>query len=102
MKLNGVGNGGRVDTTGAGAAPRTGGADAAGATAKSGSGDVRLSGLSSTLGDIGTRLAASPEFDQAKVERIKAAIANGELKIDPDGVADKLIQSVREFLAGKS
>jgi len=102
MKLNGIGNGGRVDSTAPGAAPRAGGTDATASAGKAAKDQVKLSGLSATLSEMGTRLSAAPEFDQAKVEKIKSAIANGELKINPEAVADKLVQSVRDLLAGKA
>ena len=35
-------------------------------------------------------------------ERIKAAIANGEYRINPEVIADRLVESVRRLLAGKA
>jgi len=39
-------------------------------------------------------------FDADKVAAIKAAIAAGEFKIKPEAIADSLIASTRELLAG--
>jgi negative regulator of flagellin synthesis FlgM len=48
---------------------------------------VRLSELSTQL--VGA--AAGPDFDHARVESIKQAIADGKLEVNADAVADKLI-----------
>ncbi len=37
-------------------------------------------------------MASTPAFDQAKVERIKAQIAEGRYAIDPQRIADRLIE----------
>ncbi len=51
--------------------------------------------LSSTVADL-TRTDGA--FDVAKVERISAAIRNGEFTVDADAIADKLIANARELL----
>ena len=43
--------------------------------------------------------AASPEFDTAKVERMRQAIADGSFRVDPEAIADKLIANAQEVLA---
>jgi negative regulator of flagellin synthesis FlgM len=99
MKINGSTDAARVDrATGAGVAPEraegTPGAPAEGEK-------VRLSGLSGQLAELEAKLTASGEFDQARIDRIKEAIAGGEYRINADAIADKLIQNVRDLLAGK-
>ncbi|MBA3625588.1 MAG: flagellar biosynthesis anti-sigma factor FlgM [Methylibium sp.] len=42
--------------------------------------------------------AATPEFDTAKVERIRQSIADGSFKIDAAAIADKLISNAQELL----
>jgi negative regulator of flagellin synthesis FlgM len=42
--------------------------------------------------------ASSPEFDAAKVERMKQAIADGSFKVNADVIADKLIANAQEML----
>ena len=41
---------------------------------------------------------ATPEFDAAKVERIRQAIADGSYKVDAGAIADKLIANAQEVL----
>lgn len=99
MKINGSSDPARAGQAGGGPAPER----AAGAAAAPVGGDkVRLSDLSSRLAELEAKLTASGEFDPQRVERIKAAIANGEYRINPDAIADKLIESVRHLLAGKA
>lgn len=58
------------------------------AVAQSGAGaTVKLSELSAQL----VSTTAGPDFDHAKVETIKQAIADGKLDVHADAVADKLI-----------
>jgi negative regulator of flagellin synthesis FlgM len=66
------------------------------------SGDkVELSSLSSSLQKAETAIAQAPVVDSQRVAEIKQAIANGEFKIDAGRIADGLITSVREMLAGQ-
>ena len=37
-------------------------------------------------------------FDTAKVQRISDAIRNGEFKVNPEAIADKLIANAQELL----
>lgn len=41
----------------------------------------------------------SGEFDAAKVERLRRAIADGTYKIDAEKIADKLLANAQEVLA---
>lgn len=43
-------------------------------------------------------IRTQPTFDAEKVAAIKAAIANGEFQINPEAIADSLIESSRELL----
>lgn len=45
--------------------------------------------------------AQDPSFDAAKVDRIAQAIRDGEFKVNPEGIADKLIQNAQELLGRK-
>ena len=42
---------------------------------------------------------STPEFDTAKVDRIRASIASGTYKINPEAIADKLIANAQELLS---
>jgi negative regulator of flagellin synthesis FlgM len=78
---------GRAKTNGSTTAARTAGSDS-----------VKLSSLSTHLQSIGSSVSG-PEFDRAKVDQIKQAIANGSLTIDSSVVADKILASVHEILS---
>jgi negative regulator of flagellin synthesis FlgM len=74
-------------------------------TSKSGSkGDatkVDVSSLGGTLASLQTELA-EPAVDTAKVDEVKDAIRKGQFQVNSGAVADKLIASVQDLLAGKS
>jgi len=42
-----------------------------------------------------------PTFDAAKVERIAQAIRDGQFKVNPEAIADKLIVNAQELLSRK-
>ena len=60
---------------------------------------VTLSPLSAQLKSLEKKVAASSVFDAEKVDAIKAAIANGQFKVDSEKVADGLINSVKDLLS---
>jgi negative regulator of flagellin synthesis FlgM len=57
---------------------------------------VKLSSTATSL--LAAAAAAAPEFDAAKVEKMKQAIADGSFKVDPEAIADKLIANATELL----
>ena len=59
---------------------------------------THLSSMSSQLSALETQLSASPAFDSAKVESIKAAIRDGQFTINSGAIADKLLAGVQEIL----
>ncbi|MGQ0509172.1 MAG: flagellar biosynthesis anti-sigma factor FlgM [Betaproteobacteria bacterium] len=59
---------------------------------------IRISELSAQLAGLEDRLAADGSFDGARVEAIKDAMRDGRFRVNPEAVADKLIESVRELL----
>jgi negative regulator of flagellin synthesis FlgM len=71
-----------------------------GADASAGAGqtDVNLSARVADMQKLEAQLAAIPVVDPARVESIKAAIANGEYTIKPENIATGLIESVKEML----
>lgn len=56
---------------------------------------VALSQAGSTI--VGSA-AGDGSFDAEKVERIAAAIRDGKFKINPEAIADKLIQNAQELM----
>jgi len=68
----------------------------------SGGGDrVELSPLSSQLQAIESSMADTPVVDSARVAEIRQAIAEGRFKVNPDVVADHLLQTARELLRSR-
>ncbi len=62
---------------------------------------VTLSSRSSELQTLESKTVAEDAFDAQKVEAIKAAIMNGEFKIDSGKVADGLINTVKDLLSNQ-
>lgn len=62
---------------------------------------VEINSVSAQLVQLERLLSDLSIVDSARVETIKQAITEGRFRIDSDVVADKLLASVREFLAGQ-
>jgi negative regulator of flagellin synthesis FlgM len=60
---------------------------------------VSISQLSVHLHALETSLATGEAFDGAKVDRIKAAIRDGSLKVNPEAIADKMLAAMRDTTA---
>lgn len=63
---------------------------------------VQLSSLSSTLQKAEASIANTPVVDRARVDEIRQAISEGRFKVDPERIADGLLDSVRELLGERS
>ena len=77
----------------------------AGAKADAGTGsgesvNVQISSLAEQLRAIQARLASGEVVDAAKVAEIRQAIAEGRFQVNPDAIAERLLQTVRELLEG--
>jgi len=59
---------------------------------------IRISDLSNQLAALESRFAADGAFDAARVDTIKSAMREGRFVVNPEVVADRLIESVRELL----
>ena len=84
----------------AGGAPKTGKGVASPPSAGTGSASgakVQLSALSSQLQTIESHMADMPVVDAARVSEIRQAIAEGRFKVNPNVVADHLLQTAREL-----
>jgi negative regulator of flagellin synthesis FlgM len=78
------------------------GKGAASASGSSAGGDrVQLSPLSAQLHAIESSMADTPVVDNARVAEIRNAIAEGRFKVNPDAVADHLLQTARELLRSR-
>jgi len=53
---------------------------------------ITLTETGSRIAAASREMAATPAFDSAKVERIKALIAEGRYSIDPQRIADRFIE----------
>lgn len=61
--------------------------------------DVQLSPLAAQLQNAVQSLASSPDvFDAGRVDEIKQAISSGHFDINPEAIADKLIETARNLL----
>jgi negative regulator of flagellin synthesis FlgM len=64
-----------------------------------GAGDqVELSSLSARLQELGAKMGSSPVVDSARVAQIKQAIADGHFQVNPERIADGLLESARQML----
>ncbi len=82
----------------AGSASKTGKGAASPPSAGASSGArVQLSALSSQLQTIESQMADMPVVDAARVAEIRQAIAEGRFKVNPNVVADHLLQTAREL-----
>ncbi|GLR09709.1 anti-sigma-28 factor FlgM [Mixta theicola] len=65
-------------------------------TASAGAAQVNLSGAQSQL-----MTSDGKDINTARVEQLKTAIRNGELKMDTGKIADALIQEAKSYLQDK-
>ncbi|MCC7414425.1 MAG: flagellar biosynthesis anti-sigma factor FlgM [Gammaproteobacteria bacterium] len=59
---------------------------------------VELSPLGAQLSSIEASLANVPVVDSQRVEEIKQAITEGRFKVNPEQIADRLLETVRELI----
>jgi len=62
---------------------------------------VEISTLSGRLQQLEQTIGNTPVVDSGKVNEIKQAITQGEFRVNPEKVADGLINSVRQMLAAQ-
>jgi negative regulator of flagellin synthesis FlgM len=74
---------------------KTSDAAAAASTTPAATDTVRLSSQGQALASTGS---TNQVFDSKKVERIKAAIADGQFTVNSEKVADGLLDTVRDLL----
>jgi len=95
-----IGNSTDPFTPGAPLGPRPATKGASGTDVAVPANQVSLSDLSRTLSAMETG-GAGGAADSNRIAEIKAAIRNGEFKVNADVVADRLLQSVHEMLYRK-
>lgn len=60
---------------------------------------VEISSFAATLGRATAAMNSAPEINnRARIDEIKQAIKEGRFKVDPEKIADNLIDSVRSML----
>ena len=62
---------------------------------------VHLSPNATKLQSIDSSSANGPTVNTARVEEIKQAISEGNFKINPEVVADRLLETVKELIQSK-
>lgn len=70
-------------------------------TAQTAGGDEVKLTSSSQLQAMGSTLNSSAPVDMAKVEAIKQAISEGRFKINPEAIAERLLNSVQDLLTNQ-
>jgi len=80
-----------------GTVQRDGGTKTQGGSSTSTSDTVSLTDMASRLQSLEQKLASQPDVDQAHVNRVRDAISRGEYRVDPDRVADKMMDFESDF-----
>ena len=63
--------------------------------------NVHLSPNATKLQNIDSNLASGSVVSSARIQEIKQAISEGNFQINPEVVADKLLETVRELIQSK-
>lgn len=64
-------------------------------------GQVAISPLSARLQEIESSAASAPVVNTERVAEIRQAIAEGRFKVNPERIADGLLENVRQMLSSK-
>jgi negative regulator of flagellin synthesis FlgM len=63
-----------------------------------GTGDtVSITDMASRLKSLETKLESQPAVDQSRVDKVRDAISRGEYRINPERVADKMMDFEADF-----
>ncbi|MDR4516268.1 MAG: flagellar biosynthesis anti-sigma factor FlgM [Nitrosomonas sp.] len=62
---------------------------------------VHISQQASNLQSIDSTAASSSVVDMSRVQEIRQAISEGTFKVNPDVVADRLLETVQELIQSK-
>ncbi len=58
---------------------------------------VSLTDMASRLKALEQKLSEQPDVDQSRVDRVRDAISNGQYNINPERVADKMMDFEADF-----
>lgn len=58
---------------------------------------VSMSNMASRLKSLEGKLSAQPEIDQDRVQQVRDALNSGEFKVDPERVANKIVDFESDF-----
>jgi negative regulator of flagellin synthesis FlgM len=58
---------------------------------------VSVSDMASRLKSLEDKLSTQPEIDQDRVQQIRDALNSGEFKVDPERVANKIVDFESDF-----
>jgi len=58
---------------------------------------VSITDMAGRLRSLEQKLASQPDIDQAHINQVREAIARGEYKVNPDRVADKMMNFEADF-----
>ena len=75
----------------------TGGVSGSGNPAPVSGDTVTLTNSVDQMAKLEELLAQVPEVDSARVDEIKASIADGSYQVDPEKIVDKLLQIEKDF-----
>ena len=64
--------------------------------------NVSLGSTATQLRSMEKSMSAAPPVNSAKVAEIKQAISEGRFKVNPEVVASRLLDTVRELIGGKA
>lgn len=97
MKINQIPPG-RAEAVAGGAQKKVDRANGAKSSAVGESDNVHISSLSMNIQSLD---ASSETINTAKVSEIKQAISEGRFKVNPEVVADRLLETVKELIQNK-
>lgn len=63
---------------------------------------MEISSFSEHLQKLEQLVAQTPVVDSGKVDEIKQAISQGQFQVNPEKIADGLIDSVRQMLSSQT
>lgn len=58
---------------------------------------VSVSNMASRLKSLEDQLTTQPEIDQDRVRQVREALNSGEFKVDPERVANKIVDFEKDF-----